>query len=114
MAVALVAISLLPVTGGSPLNWWFAGGGVGFGVFALVYPNALSPFNRVWTLIGLLLHKITNPIILGAIFFLVLWPTGLVMRAVGYDPLRLRKSVDCKSYWLTSEVRQAGDMSRQF
>jgi len=55
---------------------------------ALIWPGLLAPFNRAWMKFGLLLHKITNPIIMGLIFFLAVTPTALIMRAMGKDPLR--------------------------
>jgi hypothetical protein len=33
-------------------------------------------------------------------FFVVITPMGLVMRALGKDPLRLRFDRDARSYWI--------------
>src|SRR2546430_12106704 len=35
---------------------------------ALVKPDALEPVNRGWHKLGLLLHKITNPLIVGGMY----------------------------------------------
>ena len=40
---------------------------------------------------GSLLHKITNPIFLGAMYAVAIVPTGLLMRAFGVDPMGLRR-----------------------
>ena len=50
--------------------------------------------------IGLLLHKIVSPIVLGIMFFLVVTPLGFVMRALGKDLLRLKLERDAKTYWI--------------
>ena len=53
--------------------------------------------------IGDLLHRFTSPLILGALFFLVITPTGLIMRALGKRPLGLRFDRAAKTYWLKRE-----------
>ena len=65
-----------------------------------LWPAALAPLNRVWTRFGLLLHRIVSPVVLGVMFFVVVTPTGLLMRALGKDPLRLRLTVTQRSYWI--------------
>ena len=58
---------------------------------ALLRPNVLSPLNRLWIKLGVLMAIIMSPIVLGLLFFLVVTPVGLLMRATGKDPLRLRQ-----------------------
>jgi hypothetical protein len=67
---------------------------------ALVRPQVLAPLNRGWTRFGLLLHKITNPVTLGLVFFLAVTPTALIMRAMGKDPLRRRLDPAARTYWI--------------
>jgi hypothetical protein len=67
---------------------------------ALVFPSALGPLNRLWLKFGLLLHKIVSPVVLGIMFFLVITPIGLFLRARGKDPLRLKPNRQSKSYWI--------------
>jgi hypothetical protein len=71
-----------------------------FAVAALAFPSVLAPLNRVWLKLGLLLHRIVSPIVLGIMFFLVITPMGLLMRALGKDPLRLRLDAAVGSYWI--------------
>ena len=70
---------------------------------ALVRPEVLNPLNRLWLRFGLLLHRVVNPIIMALVFFGAVWPTGLVMRWMGRDLLRLKREPDAASYWI---VRQ--------
>ena len=67
---------------------------------AVVYPQMLAPLNRLWFRFGLLLHKIVSPVVLAIMFFLVFTPTGMIMRALGKDPLRLRLDKNATSYWI--------------
>jgi hypothetical protein len=50
--------------------------------------------------LGLLLHGIVNPVIMGLLFFGTILPTGLVMRLRGKDLLRLKRDPDANSYWI--------------
>jgi len=106
MTVAFGAISLL--------NWWHDGhswrwtSGIALFFLAatLLYPAALKPLNRLWLKFGLLLHKVVNPIVMGFVFFGAVLPTGVIMRALGKDPLRRKWQPDTNSYWI--ERRPAG------
>ena len=71
-----------------------------FFVFACLFPTALRPLNRMWFQLGLLLHKVVNPIVMALVFFGTVLPTGLIMRALGKDPLRLKWQGDANSYWI--------------
>ena len=59
----------------------------------------LTPLNKLWFKFGILLGRIISPIIMGFIFFLVVTPTGLIMRIIGKDLLNLKFNKD-KSYWI--------------
>jgi hypothetical protein len=71
-----------------------------FLVAALLVPVALNPLNRAWLKLGLLLHKIINPVVMGLVFYGAVLPTGLVMRAMGRDLLRLKPQPKAESYWI--------------
>jgi hypothetical protein len=47
------------------------------------------------------LGKITHPIILGILFFLIVTPLGLIARAVGKDFLELHLDPAASSYWIS-------------
>jgi hypothetical protein len=71
-----------------------------FLIAALLIPAALNPLNRLWMKFGLLLHKIINPLVMGLVFYGAVLPTGLVMRALGKDLLRLKFQPEADSYWI--------------
>ena len=98
--VVFVIVGLWPLTGGgSPRIWALIVAGV-FLAAALMYPTILAPLNRLWTRFGLLLHKITNPIIMGLVFFVTVTPTALIMKMMGKDPLNRKIDRNAKSYWI--------------
>ena len=67
---------------------------------AALRPKLLAPLNRIWTRIGRFLHHIANFVILTLLFYLVITPTGLALRLLGKDPLRLRFEPGVRSYWI--------------
>lgn len=60
----------------------------------------LSPLNRWWTRLGLLMARVVNPLVLSLVYLIAVVPTGLVMRWLGHDPLRLRRAPREDSYWI--------------
>jgi hypothetical protein len=90
------------------LNWWHVGRAwpvlavvaMFFLMAALYIPAALNPLNRAWLKLGLLLHKLISPIVIGVVFYGTVLPTGLIMRALGKDLLRLKLQPEAESYWI--------------
>jgi hypothetical protein len=99
-AAVFTIIALWPWFFGSQVRVWSVTVGAVFLVVAWLWPAVLGPLNRVWARFGLLLHRIVSPVILGVMFFVVVTPMGLVMRALGKDPLRLRFDREARSYWI--------------
>jgi hypothetical protein len=85
--------------GSEPYIWGFITSAI-FLLFAIAMPHRLAPLNSIWTKFGLLLQKVISPIVLGAMFFLVITPFGLVMRLMGKDLLRMKLDESTSSYWI--------------
>ena len=116
VTVVLTVVGVFPLLNGEPPRWWsLAVAGVML-VVTLVRAELLAPFNRVWFRFGLFLHRIVNPVIMAVIYFAVVTPTGLIMRAVGKDPLRLRRDPNAESYWIhrTPPGPEPESMTNQF
>lgn len=71
----------------------------------LLRPILLGPFNRVWLLVGTVLGRIMNPIVLSILFFLLLTPLAIFLRLLGRDELRVRNSGK-KSFWIDVNEEQ--------
>jgi hypothetical protein len=99
--VVFSLVGLLPLWRGAQPRWWAVGVAVLIGLLALVWPRALAPANVVWLRIGLLLHRIVNPIVMGVIFYLVVTPFGYVMRLrrKGFTD-RMRPDKGAQTYWI--------------
>jgi hypothetical protein len=99
-AGALGLIGLLPLLRGAPVRPWALTLAVAFLVVAWLRPALLGPLNRVWTRLGLLLHAVVSPLVMGVVFYGVVAPMGLCMRLLGKDPLRRRLDPAAASYWI--------------
>jgi hypothetical protein len=100
MAGALALLTALNGWHDGRLWPWTGGVAALFLVAALLRPAILNPLNRLWLKFGLLLHSVVNPIIMGLVFYGTVLPTGLVMRALGKDLLRLKRQPGAASYWI--------------
>ena len=99
-AVLFTLIALFPLLGGGAPRWWSVALAAALLVVALVRAEWLAPLNRVWSKVAQFLHQVVATLILAFLFYAVVTPTGLLMRAFGKDPLRLRPDPNAKSYWI--------------
>jgi hypothetical protein len=113
---ALGVIGLLPLFRGHGTRWWSLALAAAFLLAAAARPTLLASLKRLWHRLGLLLHAIVSPVVLGLLFFTTVTPIGLLMRGLGRDLLRLRFEPDAPTYWI--ERRPPGpardSMPRQF
>jgi hypothetical protein len=105
MATAFALLALINFSRAGHAWPWTGFLAVLFFVFACLFPAALRPLNWVWFQFGLLLHKVVNPIVMALLFFGTVLPTGLIMRALGKDPMRLKWQPDANSYWIERRPR---------
>lgn len=69
-------------------------------VAGLTVPRSLAGLHRAWIKLGLVMFKVVNPVVLGVVYLTTVVPIGLLMRARGHDPLKLKRDPEAKSYWL--------------
>ena len=69
------------------------------GGLALLAPGILAPVEKLWMRAAHALGWFNTRLILGLVYFLMVTPTGLVMRLVGRDPMD-RRLRDRESYWV--------------
>jgi ABC-type xylose transport system permease subunit len=78
----------------------------------LAIPAHLGPVYRGWMRVAHAISKVTTPLFLSIMYLVVLTPAGLLMRALGRNPLRHSESKE--GYWIMREPGQTGDLDRQF
>ena len=77
--------------------WPWVTGGV-LVVMATLVPQWLGPIYRLWMKLGDVLGWVNTRVILSVFFILAVTPVGLLMRAVGYDPMRRQWLPDASTY----------------
>ena len=93
MAACFGIVGLLPLLHApvSAIRWWALAIAAAFLALALLWTAPLRPLNRWWLKLGLLLSKVVSPVVLMLLFYATVTPIGLLMRATGKDPMRLRR-----------------------
>ena len=108
-------IGLTPWWRGGPVRLWAIAVAAVVGLVAIAAPRALAPLNRVWLRLGLAMHRVVNPVIMGALFFLVVTPFGLVRQVMGKGLTpRLLKDPRASTYWIDRGGHPASRMDQQF
>lgn len=81
---------------------------------ALIRPLWLRPIYRGWMRFGLLASRVMTPLVLGIVFFVMIWPMGLLMRLMGKDPMRRALDRNQKSYRVRSAKSPREKLEKPF
>ncbi len=82
-------------------------------IWAFVAPGTLGPLYRGWMRFGMLLGKITTPIVLTLVFVIAILPAAIILRLAGKDPMR-RKFDDGKTYRVESRQPSLKNLERPY
>ena len=103
------------------ITWWrgreyapiVLGAVAGFFLFGgLLVPTRLGPVQRGWMGLAHAISKVTTPIFMGVVYFLVITPAGVLRRLFGGNPLR--SASGRASGWVDRRSNPRGDLTRQF
>ena len=111
--IVFLAISLWPLKSQEDLRLWAFILALIFFVLGILNSKFLTPLNKLWMKFGIFLGSIVSPFVMGVVFFMVVTPVGLIMRFLGKDLLRIKKSKFVSTYWISRE-KQNNTMKRQF
>ena len=75
-------------------------------------PGKLGPVYRGWMRMALAISKVTTPIFMGIVYFVVLTPTGLLMKLFGRRPMT--HELKDGGFWYSTTDREVRDLNRQF
>ena len=84
-----------------------------FLILGFLNAKILTPLNKAWIKFGELLGIIIGPIIMGFIYFLVIFPTSVILKLFGKDILGLKINQNSKSFWLQRK-NKLNTMNNQF
>jgi hypothetical protein len=116
LAVVFAVFALLPLLRDGGVRLIPAVVAVALAGVALGAPWLLSPLNRLWFRLGMLMGAVVTPVVMTVVFVVAVVPTALVRRLAGHDDLRLAGDPSASTYWVTrdddGDPRQT--MSRQY
>jgi len=116
-AIVVVLFGLmLPWLRDRPLPWWPWGAATILLVWALVAPASLNLVYRPWMKLGLMLGWINTRILLGVVFWIIIFPLGIVLRLLKEKKVaRMTSGVDASAttYWIVPTSHHA-NMERPF
>ena len=86
------------------VSQWLWGIGFLFFILSFVLPSVLRPVYRLWMLLAYFIGGIVSRVILTVLFYVVLTPTGLVLRLFGKDVLDKKFEKNRESYWVKKDL----------
>ena len=110
--VVFLLIALYPLLNDENIRIWSLIISFIFLLLGIFNSKVLSPLNKVWFKFGILLGKVISPIVMGLVFFLVVTPTGILMKIFRKDLLSLKFNNN-KSYWIDKKGPKS-KMKNQF
>jgi hypothetical protein len=110
--IVFLFFALWPLLDGNGIKLWSLITSLVFLILGIFNSKILTLPNKLWMKFGLLLGGIVAPIVMCIVFFLVVTPTGFILRLFGKDVLML-KNDNRTSYWLVKD-NSNNDMRNQF
>lgn len=104
----------------SGILWWqdhhkmaqiFGGFGMLLSAAGALVPTRLGPLYRAWMGFAHVISKVTTPIFMGFVYFVVIFPIGVGMRLFGRNPIHHRLTGG--SYWFRRNQRRS-DLTEKF
>ena len=111
--VVFLAIALWPLKSGEEFRLWSLVLSIIFFILGVLNSKLLTPLNRLWFKFGIFLGSIVSPIVMGMVYFIVVTPTGLFMRLLGKNLLKISKEKHTSTYWMKRNKQQSS-MKKQF
>ena len=103
--IVFCIIGIWPILSANELRLWSFIVAIIFLILGIIRSRFLTPLNLAWIKFGEILGVIIAPIIMGLVYFLVVLPTGILMRVLGKDLLKLKFQKSMVSYWNKKESK---------
>jgi hypothetical protein len=87
---------------GSPTGYYWIGAGVVLALLRVITP-LFKAIYRFWVAFSVVLGYFVSRVLLTIIFYLVITPTGLLMRLCGKDPMERKWDPEATTYWKKRE-----------
>ncbi len=111
-SIVFLIISLWPLLNQNDIRIWSLIISGIFLVLGIINSKLLSFLNKIWFKFGIFLGNFIAPIVMGIVYFMVVTPTGLIMKLFGKDSLNLKKN-NKDTYWIKKDNSNS-DLKNQF
>ena len=81
--------------------------------WASLHPTSLRPAYTAWMHFGLLMSRVTTPLLLGLVFFVIFTPVALAMRLAGRDAMQ-RKTDPTRSTYRKASRQKRSSLENPF
>ena len=113
VGLALAAMSAIASWRGHPASTLVLGAiGALLLLAALIAPRALGPVERAWMGLAMVISRVTTPIFMGIVYFVILTPVAFLRRAFAGSALRHRQGAH--GFWFDRSGDAPGALDRQF
>lgn len=85
-----------------------------FWLIALALPQVLAPLNTAWLKFGSVMGWINSRIILGIMFYLIIFPIGLILKLLGKDSMSRKWIKESKTYRRNVKPRDKSHLEKPF
>lgn len=112
-SVVFLIIGLYPLIDNEGLRYWSLF--LSLILLLLGFNNSilLTPLNLIWFKLGILLGKIFAPVIMGLIYFVVVYPTNLLLKIFKNNYMGIKFNKKMETYWVNVEKNKTS-MKDQF
>ena len=108
-----VIIALYPLLNENSIRVWSLIVGFIFLFLGMLNSPLLKPLNLIWFKFGLFLGKFIAPIVMGIVYFMVFFPTFLLLKIFKRNYLNIKYERNRNSYWLNIK-NKSNSMKDQF
>tara|TARA_B100001059_G_C17279972_1_gene307769 strand:- start:37 stop:423 length:387 start_codon:yes stop_codon:yes gene_type:complete len=99
-------IATYPLLNNQGIRVWSLIVGFIFLFLGLINSPLLKPLNLIWFKLGLFLGKLIAPIIMGIVYFTIVFPTFLLLKLFKKNYLNIKYEKNKISYWINIENKQ--------
>ena len=111
--IFFLIISLYPIIHGESLRIWSFCLSIIFLILGFLNSIFLTPLNFLWFNFGLFLGKFISPLVLGVVYFVVVFPTSLILKIFKKNYLNIKFDKNKHSYWINIK-NKTSSMEDQF
>lgn len=93
-------IATYPILNNHEIRIWSLIIGLVFLFLGIVNSPLLKPLNFIWFKFGLYLGKFISPMVMGIVYFIVVFPTFILLKLFKRNYLNIKYEKNKNSYWI--------------